>query len=189
MFGKTILLFAYFEVYHYNSSFPTKNTTEYVWTQPGLSYRRIRRRILHLPITDTRAPHVIFFPLSSSPSIPTRPRPRRAAAAARRQPASSNSSTPIAREQQQQHAGSPQAAAAARIAEVVGGHRVLTELGVPVAEEGRRVVEEEERSTANSLVGPMTPGRVLVAAVVAQSGTWRWRRDSVRMEGGALGAD
>jgi len=89
----------------------------------------------------------------------------------------------------EQHAGSPRAAAAARIAEVVGGRRALAELGVPVTEEGQRVVEEEERSTANSLVGPMTPGRVLVAAVAAQSGTWRRRRDSVRMEGGALGAD
>jgi len=66
---------------------------------------------------------------------------------------------------------------------------VLAELGVPVTEEGRRVAEEEERSTANSLVGPMTPGRVLVAAVAAQSGTWRRLQDSVRMEGGALGAD
>jgi len=59
------------------------------------------------------------------------------------------------------------AAAAARIAEVVGGRRALAELGVPVTEEGQRVVEEEERSTANSLVGPMMPGRVLVAAVAA----------------------
>jgi len=91
-------------------------------------------------------------------------------------------------QQQQQHAGSPRAAAAARIAEVVGGRRALAELGVPVTEEGRRVAEEEQ-STANSLVGPMTPGRVLVTAVAAQSGTWRRRRDSVRMEGGALGAD
>jgi len=92
-------------------------------------------------------------------------------------------------EQQQQHAGSPRAAAAARIAEVVGGRRAHAGLGVPVTEEGRRVAEDEERSTANSLVGPMTPGRVLVAAVAAQSGTWRRQRDSVRMEGGALGAD
>ena len=134
-----------------------KNTTEYVWTQPGPSCKRIRRRILHLPVTDTRAPHVIFFfPLSSSLSIPTRP--RRAAAAA------------------------------ARIAEVVSGRRAHAGLGVPVTEEGRRAAEEE-RSTANSLVGPMTPGRVLVAAIATQSETWRRRRDSVRMEGGALGAD
>jgi len=58
---------------------------------------------------------------------------------------------------------------------VVGGHRVLTELGVPVTEEGQRVAEEEEWSTANSLVEPMMPGRVLVAAVATQSGTWRRR--------------
>jgi len=103
--------------------------------------------------------------------------------------ASSSSSTPAARKQQQQHANSPRAAAAACIAEVVGGRQAHARLGVPVTEEDRRVAEEEERSTANSLVGPMTPGRVLVAAVAAQSGTWRRLQDSVRMEGGALGAD
>ena len=62
-----------------------KNATEYVWTQPGSSCRRIRRRILHLPVTDTRAPHVIFLFLISlrfSLSIPTRPRRALPAAAA-----------------------------------------------------------------------------------------------------------
>ena len=99
------------------------------------------------PVTDTWAPHVIFFLLSSlSPS--------------RRSHGHSE-------QRQQQHVGSPRAAAAACIAEVVGGRRALAELGVPVTEEGQRVVEEEERSTANSLVGPMMPGRVLVAAVAA----------------------
>ena len=50
---------------------------------------------------------------------------------------------------------------------MVGGRRALAELDVSVIEEGRRVAEEEERSTANSLVGPMTPGKVLVADVAA----------------------
>jgi len=64
-----------------------KNATEYVWTQPGLSCRRIRRRILHHPVTDTRAPHVIFFfLLSLHPDAAT---------------ATTSSSTPAAREQQQ----------------------------------------------------------------------------------------
>ena len=167
MFGETSLLFIYFEACHYNSSFSTKiplNTYEHSLGPAADVYEDV----YFISLSLTRGPHMSS---SSSPSPHLSPSRRGHG------------------EQQQQHAGSPRAAAAARIAEVVGGRRVHAGLGVPVTEEGRRVAEEEERSTANSLVGPMTPGRVLVAAVAAQSGTWRRQRDSVRMEGGALGAD
>ena len=80
MFGETPLLFVYFEACHYNSMFPTKMPLNMYGHSLGPAASIYKDVYFISPITDTWAPHVIFFFLSLSLSlwlslsIPTRPR-------------------------------------------------------------------------------------------------------------------
>ena len=74
MFGETPLLFVYFEVCHYNSSFPTnmpQNTYGHGLGPAADVYEDVYFIVASLsPITNTWAAHVIFFFLLSSPHLP-----------------------------------------------------------------------------------------------------------------------
>ena len=151
-----------------------KNATEYVWTQPGPSCKRIRRRIFHLPVTDTWAPHVIFFPLSSSLSIPTRPRPR--LAAARRQPASSSSSTPRAsslRRGRARHGrGELPMATGAELAMAAGAELTRTVCVAPHGRQGRACPRQccaRHGRQDRARPSPMAGARVVVVLASAKA--------------------
>ena len=72
MFGETPLLFAYFEACYYNSSFPTKMSLNTYGHSLGPAADVYEDVYFITPVTDTWAPHVIFFFLLSSSLSPSR---------------------------------------------------------------------------------------------------------------------